>query len=63
MRIVTIEGEALRSGCTASTTTLFSVDWPYESNMLGCAWIDSLPLSNEDKEKLAHKNAERVLRL
>jgi predicted TIM-barrel fold metal-dependent hydrolase len=42
---------------------IFSVDWPFESNKLGKSWIDSLPLSQEDKEKIAHKNAERVLKL
>jgi predicted TIM-barrel fold metal-dependent hydrolase len=42
---------------------LFSVDWPYESNKLGRAWLESLPISQEDKEKVAHKNAERVLKL
>jgi len=42
---------------------LFSVDWPFESNRLGRDWLDSLPLSNEDREKIAHKNAERVLKL
>jgi predicted TIM-barrel fold metal-dependent hydrolase len=42
---------------------LFSVDWPYESNKLGRAWLESLPISVEDKEKVAHKNAERVLKL
>ena len=42
---------------------IFSVNWPFESNKLGREWLDGLPLSNEDKEKIAHKNAERVLRL
>ncbi len=42
---------------------IFSVDWPFESNKEGRQWLDSLPLSNEDKEKIAHKNAERVLKL
>jgi predicted TIM-barrel fold metal-dependent hydrolase len=42
---------------------IFSVDWPYESNKLGRQWLDGLPLSHEDKEKLAHKNAARVMRL
>jgi predicted TIM-barrel fold metal-dependent hydrolase len=42
---------------------MFSVDWPYESNKIGRDWLDTLPLSVEDKEKIAHKNAERVLRL
>lgn len=42
---------------------IFSVDWPFESNKLGRQWLDQLPLSDADKEKVAHKNAERVLRL
>ncbi len=42
---------------------LFSVDWPYESNRLGREFLDNLPLSQPDKEKIAHGNAERVLRM
>jgi predicted TIM-barrel fold metal-dependent hydrolase len=42
---------------------LFSVDWPYESNQLGTQFLDSLPLSAQDKTKIAHGNAERVLRM
>jgi predicted TIM-barrel fold metal-dependent hydrolase len=42
---------------------LFSVDWPYESNLVGVNWFHSLPLSQDDKEKIAFRNAERVLRL
>jgi len=42
---------------------LFSVDWPFESNKIGRAWLESLPISDSDKAKLAHGNAERILRL
>ena len=42
---------------------LFSVDWPYESNRLGAEFLASLPLAPADKEKIAHANAERVLRM
>ena len=42
---------------------LFSVDWPYESNRLGAEFLAALPLAPEDKEKIAHGNAERVLRM
>ena len=42
---------------------LFSVDWPYESNLLGMEFLRNLPLSPQDKEKIAHGNAERVLRM
>ncbi len=42
---------------------LFSVDWPYESNAAAAAFLDALPLDPEDKARVAHANAERVLRL
>ena len=42
---------------------LFSADWPFESNVEATTFLASLPLSVEDREKIAHRNAERVLRL
>jgi predicted TIM-barrel fold metal-dependent hydrolase len=42
---------------------LFSVDWPYESNRLGAEFLANLPLSSPDRAKIAHGNAERVLRM
>ena len=42
---------------------LFSVDWPYESNKIGVAFLKSLDLPPADLEKLAHGNAERLLNL
>ncbi|HUZ75615.1 MAG TPA: amidohydrolase family protein [Stellaceae bacterium] len=42
---------------------LFSVDWPYESNKVGVEFLKRLPLSDADKAKFAHANAERVLKL
>jgi predicted TIM-barrel fold metal-dependent hydrolase len=42
---------------------LFSVDWPYESNKAGTAFLRSAPISEHDREKIAHGNAERILRL
>ena len=42
---------------------LFSIDWPYESNKLGVDFLNNLPLAPSDKEKIAHGNAERVLKL
>jgi len=42
---------------------LFSVDWPYESNRIAVDFLNTLPLAPHDKEKVAHLNAERVLRL
>lgn len=42
---------------------LFSVDWPYESNAVGIRFFRKLDLSEAMREKLAWKNAARVLRL
>ena len=42
---------------------LFAVDWPYESNVYATKFLRELPLSEHDKAKIAHLNAERVLRL
>ncbi len=42
---------------------MFSVDWPYESNKRGVEFLHHLPFADADKEKIAHGNAERILRL
>jgi uncharacterized protein len=42
---------------------LFSVDYPYAPNALGRTFLDGLPLSPEDLNKIAHGNAERLLKL
>ena len=42
---------------------LFAVDWPYESNSAGIEFLRKLSLSDADKERLAHRNAERMLRI
>ena len=42
---------------------LFSVDYPFEANPPGPRWLESVPLCDEDKAKLASGNAKRLLRL
>ena len=42
---------------------LFSVDWPYESNSAAVDFLKRQALSPHDLGKVAHINAERVLRL
>lgn len=42
---------------------LFSVDWPYLSNRWATEWFEKVPLSDGDKEKIAHLNAARLLHL
>jgi 2,3-dihydroxybenzoate decarboxylase len=42
---------------------LFAVDWPYEANTAGIGFLKKLSISDADREKIAHGNAERILRL
>jgi len=42
---------------------LFSVDYPYNSNALGRAFLDGLPVSAEELAKIAHGNAELLLKM
>ena len=42
---------------------MFSADYPYGSMAEGSAFLDQLPVSPADKERIAHRNAERLLRL
>jgi predicted TIM-barrel fold metal-dependent hydrolase len=42
---------------------MFSVDWPYESNKVGVDFLRHLPVSADDREKIASGNAARVLHL
>ena len=42
---------------------LFSVDYPFGSNAAGRALLDTLPLSRDDRARIAGGNAERVLGL
>jgi predicted TIM-barrel fold metal-dependent hydrolase len=42
---------------------LFSVDYPFSPNAEGRDFLDSLPVSPEDMEKIAHRNADRLLKL
>jgi predicted TIM-barrel fold metal-dependent hydrolase len=42
---------------------LFSVDWPYVDNEPGTKWMQTLPLSAEDKDKMLNGNARKLLRI
>jgi hypothetical protein len=42
---------------------LFSIDYPFSDNAQATAFLRDAPLSPADKQKIAHGNAERLLRL
>jgi predicted TIM-barrel fold metal-dependent hydrolase len=42
---------------------MFSVDYPFASNARAKAFLDGLPVSPADREKIAHGNADQLLRL
>jgi predicted TIM-barrel fold metal-dependent hydrolase len=42
---------------------LFSVDYPFSPIKEGREFLDRLPVSREDMEKIAHGNAEKLLKL
>ena len=42
---------------------LFSVDYPFAENSDARAFLDALPVPPDEKEKIAHGNADRLLKL
>lgn len=42
---------------------LFSVEYPYASNRVARAFLDLMPVSPTDREKIAHGNADALLKL
>jgi predicted TIM-barrel fold metal-dependent hydrolase len=42
---------------------MFSIDYPFSPNAVGRKFLDNLPVSPENMEKIAHGNAEKLLKL
>jgi 2,3-dihydroxybenzoate decarboxylase len=42
---------------------LFSVDWPFVDNEPGMRWMETVPLSDDDREKMFNGNARRLLKI
>ena len=42
---------------------MFSVDYPFGDPKKGVAFLDNLPISSEDRAKIAHGNADRLFKL
>jgi len=39
------------------------VDWPFIDNAPGVRWMEPVPLSAEDREKVLNGNARRLLKM
>jgi predicted TIM-barrel fold metal-dependent hydrolase len=42
---------------------MFSIDYPFSPNTRGRDFLNSLPVNPSDLEKIAHRNAEKLLKL
>ena len=42
---------------------MFSVDYPFAPNMQGTEWMEQISLSPDDKKKILHGNAEKLLKI
>jgi 2,3-dihydroxybenzoate decarboxylase len=42
---------------------MFSVDWPFVENGPGMRWMETVPLSEEDRQKMFNANARRLLKM
>ena len=42
---------------------MFAVDYPFVSNTVGADWFRAVDVPRPVKEKIAHKNAERLLKI
>jgi predicted TIM-barrel fold metal-dependent hydrolase len=44
-------------------SVMFSVDWPWATNLEGIRFIEEFPADVSVKNKILHQNVERLLRL
>ena len=67
--VITISGFFYEAPFLAALLTfgadriLFSVDYPFAENRVARDFLDALPVAPSDKTKIAHANADRVLKL
>jgi predicted TIM-barrel fold metal-dependent hydrolase len=55
--------EYFRTNFAITTTGVFSIDYPFEPTEQAVQFIRTAPLAPADQERVAHVNAERILRL
>jgi 2,3-dihydroxybenzoate decarboxylase len=42
---------------------MFAIDYPYESSEQSVRFLETAPISEDDREKIAYRNAERIFRI
>ena len=42
---------------------MFAIDYPFVPNEPGPVWMERLMLNEEDKDKILHGNAEKLLKI
>lgn len=42
---------------------MWTVDYPHQPTGFAVAFIESVPMSEEQREQIAYKNAERIFRI
>ena len=66
---VTTSGNFSNSALTCALTEMgsdkiiFAVDWPFNSNLEAVSFLNNAPIEEEDRQKIFHRNAARLLRL
>jgi predicted TIM-barrel fold metal-dependent hydrolase len=67
--VVTVSGNWFEPAfvCTllalGADNILFAADWPYESNRTAMEFLRGISVSDQDRAKIAHLNAEHLLRI
>ena len=67
--VITTSGQESHAALAFSIATLgvenvlWAIDYPYERSAPAVAFMDSAPVSESDREKLYHENAERVFHI
>ena len=59
------DNESLQCAISAigADRIMFAVDYPFSTNADGQKFIENAPLSDDDRDAIAHGNAERLLKL
>jgi len=42
---------------------MWAIDYPYQPTTPAVAWIDKAPLTDDERAKLCHRNAERIFKI